>query len=226
MQKKRLLVLSVDAMVHEDLSYLFSRPNFKRYMQGTSEVERVRTIYPSVTYPVHVSMLTGCYPDRHGIYSNFAFTTDSKEDTWHWFAQDVKVEDILTVAKRAGYSTGSVFWPVTGRHPDVDYLIDEYWMPNADDTLCGAFARAGSCDAVLKIIARHENLMAESHHKTGRTNVMVQPHIDDFLIACACDMIREFQPEVMLVHNGIIDGTRHKHGVFNDCVTEGLDLVD
>ena len=33
---------------------------------------------------------------------------------------------------------------------------------------------------------------------------MVQPYIDNFLIACACDIIEQFTPEVMLVHDGIM----------------------
>ena len=223
---KRLLVFSVDAMVYEDLAYLSTRPNFKAYLDGSAQVKRVRSIYPTVTYPIHVSLLTGCYPERHGVFSNFAFTTGSKEETWQWFASAIQVEDIFTVAKRASFSTGSVFWPVTGCHPSIDYLLNEYWMPLPTDTLEGAFKRSGTSDEVLAIVDRNRHLLPPSHVKTGRVNVMVEPFIDDFLIACACDVIRRFKPQVMFVHNGIIDGTRHKTGVFNEHVTAALDQVD
>lgn len=55
---------------------------------------------------------------------------------------------------------------------------------------------------------------------------MDHPQIDHFLISCACDIIREYSPEFMLVHNGNIDDARHKYGVFNEEVLHGLDLVD
>lgn len=53
-----------------------SMPNFRKYLAGGSEFRGgMRTIYPSVTYPIHVSILTGCYAGKHQITSNFKFTT-------------------------------------------------------------------------------------------------------------------------------------------------------
>lgn len=224
--KKRLLVLSVDAMVREDLEYMKSLPNFRKYLGDYSEVETIRTVYPSVTYPAHVSMMTGCYPDRTGIGSNNTFTTGSKEETWNWFHDTVRVEDIFTAAKRSGYTTASIFWPVTGCHPDIDYLIDEYWMPNPSDTLESSFKRAGSSDEVIDIIQKNAGLLPPGHVKTGRLNMMVWPDVDNFLFACTCDIIRRFTPEVLFIHNGSIDHARHAYGTFNEKITENIRRVD
>ena len=132
---KRLFVFSVDAMVTEDVDALRSMPNLQKYLAGGSEYKGgMRTIYPSVTYPAHVSILTGCYAGKHGITSNFDFTTTNKDDSWLWFSDRIQVEDIFAVAKKAGLKTASVSWPVTGCNPNVDYLIDEYWMPLPGDT--------------------------------------------------------------------------------------------
>lgn len=224
--KKRLLVFSVDAMVREDIDYLGAKPNFQRLLANCSEVEHIRTIYPSVTYPAHTSMATGCYAGKHGICSNYTFSLDNKADTWQWFHKNVKVKDILTAAKEGGYSTAAVFWPVTGGHPDVDWLLNEYWMPVPGDTLRQAFARAGSNEDVLKIVDKNEHLLPPQHVNGGKKNMMIQPYIDHFLIACACDIIRIHKPEVMLIHDGIMDGTRHKYGVFTEKTPEGLDFLD
>ena len=98
-------------MVFEDLAYLRTKPNFKKYLEGGSSVERIRSIYPTVTYPNHVSMMTGCYADKTGVYSNYRFTTDSKEDTWQWFHDSVKCKDIFTAAKEKGYPTAAAAVP-------------------------------------------------------------------------------------------------------------------
>ena len=188
--KKRILVLSVDAMVYDDLEYLRTKPNFQKYIEGGSTVKRIRSIYPTVTYPNHVSMATGCYSDKTGVFSNYKFTTNSKEDTWQWFADSVKVKDIFTAAKEKGYSTAAIFWPVTGCHPDIDYLIDEYWMPKKTDTLESSFAEAGSSPEVIEIIKRHADLLHPDYVKTGRKNFMIHPYDDEFLIACAVDIIK------------------------------------
>ena len=89
---KRLLVLSVDAMVTEDVDAIRSMPNFRKYLAGGSEFRGgMRTIYPSVTYPIHVSILTGCYAGKHQITSNFKFTTTNRDDNWIWFSDRIAV---------------------------------------------------------------------------------------------------------------------------------------
>lgn len=224
--KKRLLVFSVDAMVREDVEYLKTLPNFKRCLAGGSEITHMKTIYPSVTYPAHVSLITGCYAGKHGVVSNFGFTTDNKDDTWLWFADNIKVKDIFSAAKQAGYSTASVFWPVTGCHPDIDYLIDEYWMPLPGDTLEGSFRRAGSSEEVISIIKKNAHLLPPTYEKGGKKNIMAEPYADNFLISCMCDIIEEYAPEVSFVHNGYLDNARHQNGQFNSEVTHGVELVD
>lgn len=225
---KRLLVLSVDAMVTEDVDAIRSMPNFRKYLAGGSEFRGgMRTIYPSVTYPIHVSILTGCYAGKHQITSNFKFTTTNRDDNWIWFSDRIAVEDIFTAAKRAGLKTASVSWPVTGCNPNIDYLIDEYWMPEPGDTLESSFRRAGSSDEVIEIMQSHTNMLGEGWEKGGKKNFMQWPKVDNWIIACTCDILRKFRPEVTFVHTGAFDITRHQHGVFSSYLDEcraNLDL--
>jgi len=101
MKKNRLFVLSADAMVTEDVEYLKILPNYQRYLAGGAMVKRVRTIYPTVTYPCHTSMATGTYPNKHGIYSNFELHVGELKLPWAWFHDSVKVPDIFTAAKKS-----------------------------------------------------------------------------------------------------------------------------
>ena len=57
--KRKLIVISADAMVDEDLKLLKELPNYRSIAHKVSMVEHVRTIYPTVTYPAHTSMRTG-----------------------------------------------------------------------------------------------------------------------------------------------------------------------
>ena len=68
--KQRVLVFSVDAMVYEDLQHLRGCRNTKKYFQNACGVRHIRSIYPTVTYPAHTTILTGCYPASHGVISN------------------------------------------------------------------------------------------------------------------------------------------------------------
>lgn len=54
-----VIVISIDAMTNADLKQAGSLPAFSRLLQGCALVESVQSAYPSLTYPCHVSMVTG-----------------------------------------------------------------------------------------------------------------------------------------------------------------------
>ncbi len=227
MKKKRLIVFSVDAMVCEDIEELRKLPNFQKYLEhGCEVVNGMKTIYPSVTYPAHVSMITGCYPNKHGVISNFDFTTKNKDQNWKWFRNAYCVEDIFTAAKKKGYTTASFSWPVTGKHESIDWLMDEYWMPNPGNTLRSSFREAGSSEAMLDIIEKSACYLPEGYEKGGKLAFMQWPTVDDFIIHVACDVIKEHAPEVVFVHTGTFDSFRHSYGVFNRHIKEAVRNLD
>ena len=118
--KKRLFVYSVDAMVQEDLEYVKNLKNFGPFLEHASGCESIRTIYPSVTYPVHVSIQTGCYPGKTGVICNNLFATKNTGLGWTWDSRLIRCDNIFSAAKRAGLSTAGAFWPVTAYNKDID----------------------------------------------------------------------------------------------------------
>ncbi|MCL2834945.1 MAG: alkaline phosphatase family protein, partial [Treponema sp.] len=104
--KKRLFVFSADALVGEDLEYLKTLPNYKRYLAGGAEVKTVRSVYPTVTYPAHTTIATGAWPCTHGVATgNQHFIPGNLAPPWFWFHDAVKIKDIFDAAKIGGYST-------------------------------------------------------------------------------------------------------------------------
>ena len=126
--KQKLFVLSMDAMVHEDVAYLMTKPNFRKIMEKRAEVEGVTTVFPASTWPAHATLMTGCYPGKHGIFANFQLKTFN-DGISHWVTNSswVYAEDIFAAATRAGCTTASVYWPITANNPNVDYIINEYY---------------------------------------------------------------------------------------------------
>ena len=214
--KQRLVVLSADAMVNEDLAFFKTLSNFNRYLIGGAEVKTLKSVYPTVTYPIHVSISTGTYPERHGINSNHEFHPGVLDPPWNWFHKPTGGKDIFDAAKEKGYSTAAVFWPVTGKHPSIDHLIDEYWTQFPGETLRDAFTRAGSKEGELKIIEKNSHGLKERIH----------PECDEFIINCSCDIIRQYKPELLFIHIANIDDYRHKNGNFNDKVIRGIEETD
>lgn len=213
----KLLVLSADGLVKEDVDTLRSMPNFRKYFARASGVERVRSVYPTITYPCHTTMCTGVWPEKHGVCGNYQLTPGKKEKPWKWFRTDNHwPDDIFYAAKRKGLSTGAVFWPVTGNHPAIDYLIDEYWPQFKDDPLPDVFRRSGSSEEVLRAIG----------HSYQDVHLRIHPESSEFIIRCAVDLIDTFQPDVLFLHPADIDAARHRYGVFNDRVDKAIAATD
>ena len=216
-KRKKLIVFSADAMVTEDLALLETQPNFQKYLAGGCRISRVRSVYPTITYACHTTMASGVYPELHGISGNLEFRPGDLTPPWHWFSGAVRFpESIFKSAKEAGYSTAAVYWPVTGNNPYIDYLIDEYWTQFPGDTFREAYRRSGSSEAVLDIIDRHKEGVTLRRH----------PGCDQFIMDCAGDIIRQFQPDLLMIHPANIDDFRHRTGLFGPEVEEQVILTD
>ena len=212
----RLIVMSADALVSEDMALLETLPNYRRFLAGGSLIRRVRSVYPTITYPCHTTMISGVYPDRHGIIRNDILAPGMKTRPWLWFHDAVKPEtpDLFKAAKAKGLTTAAVFWPVTGNHPHIDYLIDEYWTQSKEDTIPQAFARSGSKGAALEIVTKNAPLLHGQERK--------HPYADEFIIRCACDIITEYKPDLLMIHPANIDDYRHQYGVFHENIKQGI----
>ena len=216
MKKEKFVIISNDAMVYDDLEYLSHKFAFKRLMGEGSVVKTLRSIYPTVTYAVHTSMITGCYPDKTGVYNNENDELCVKSSDWQWFRPSNKCKTLLDAAKEKGLTTANVFWPVTGSDKSIDYNVAEYWTQTKEETIFDAFKRAGSSERVIDEIIR-----PCSHYLIGKERR--HPYADDFVFACGEAMIKKYRPDVIVMHPAGIDGLRHSTGVFSDRVNDMLD---
>lgn len=214
MSKRHVVVISVDALVYEDLETLSKLYALAPRWDKMARVDRVRSIYPTITYPCHSTMMTGVYPDRHHIVNNEAPILGVEHCLWQHFRSSVKAPSIFDAAKKAGLTTAAVFWPVTGKDPAIDYLVDEYWPQHGEDSVT-AFRDSGSSEEVIKKIVKPNLKYLEGKHR-------MHPYADAFVMGCAADMLRNFQPDLLMVHPANVDSARHASGLFTSAVTNAL----
>jgi len=215
----------MDAMVGEDLDYLASKPNFSRIFKNSARVGRVTTIFPSITYPAHVSMMTGCRPGKTGIYTNYVVGKKKipGDVPWHLDADEIRVEDYFAAARRAGRSTAAVYWPVTGNNPNIDLEINELFF-YLNEEIEPRFRQYGANDEAMAVI--RENLFRFPKAKEYDPARVKNNGFDDFIMGCVCSLIRRDRPDFLVAHNCILDTARHRNGVFHENVTRSLDITD
>ena len=209
-----VIVISVDAMINSDIAEFMKRRNMSQLLKKASISEEMLAIYPTYTYPCHTTIMTGCYPDKHGIYHNDIFDPRSDYDRWFWYSKDIKCPTLIDIAHEAGLVTGCVTFPVQGSSK-ADYLIAEIWAPNKDDDPTEVFRMANSEKA--------EHIFEKNKHLL---NWMKTPEFDYFASACACDIIKEAKPNLLFVHFSYLDHQRHRCGVSTDKVLHAIDFID
>lgn len=215
MSKDKVIVISIDAMFNTDLEVMKNTKNIGALLKNSSQVHSVHCIYPTYTYPCHASIMTGCYPMKHGICHNEQFQINVPSHDWYWWAKDIKVKTMVDLAKENGLTTATVCWPVMGGKNVADYTIAEIWAKKQGDDPTPYFDVANS-DSVKHIFEKHK---CELNH-------MKTPEFDNFATDCAKDIIREFSPDLMFVHLSYVDHQRHKCGIQTEKILHAIDFVD
>ncbi len=105
--------ISVDGM-RGDYVDQAQTPFFHRLMKEGAFTRRLVPVFPSLTFPSHVSEVTGASVNRHGIIGNAIF--DRKNDR-RWshpnVASEILCEPIWTTVKRGGPRVLVHDWPVS-----------------------------------------------------------------------------------------------------------------
>lgn len=210
----KLIVLSIDSLFDEDMSFLMSLPNFKKFMGHASYAkDGMQSVYPSFTYPAHASIITGTYPEFHGIFHNEKLDIGNPSPDWYWFHKDLKVETVIDAAKHAGLTTSSVGWPCMGGCPNADWLVAEIWPETETADPHKIFSESSSANIM------QDGIFERHYHKLRKTR---QPFMDNFMVGCACDILHRHRPDVMFIHLSYLDHTRHAHGVHGPAIEQAI----
>ena len=128
-----VVLISIDGFSSEYLS-LHKPPNLLKLVNQGLSASSLIPIYPSKTFPNHLSIVTGKYPAEHGIIGNSFYRRDKKttysmgdgrlDPSW------LKAEPIWIAAEKSGIKSASYFWPesttkVNGFKQTYSYPYDE-----------------------------------------------------------------------------------------------------
>ena len=126
-----LILISIDGFRADYLDRGLT-PNLAALAADGVRAQAMRPSFPSLTFPNHYSLVTGLYPDHHGIVNNtmvdpqlgkFTIKTSASASGKWWDG----AEPIWVAADKQGLHTGTMFWPgsdmeIRGHRPD-HYLV-------------------------------------------------------------------------------------------------------
>ncbi|KAJ8305988.1 hypothetical protein KUTeg_016533 [Tegillarca granosa] len=128
-----LLLISLDGFRAEYLNRHIT-PVIQKMRDCGVHTPYMRSAFPTVTFPNHYTIVTGLYPESHGIISNnmydpdigevFTLSSKTKGDPRWWGG-----EPMWITAKKQNKKTATFFWPgsdvnISGIYPDIWKLYD------------------------------------------------------------------------------------------------------
>lgn len=196
-----LIVISFDCLSALDYPILQSLPNFQTILEKGAVVPNVDTIYPSVTYPCHATIMTGNYPNRHGVINNTLLQPGRLSPDWHWFRASIQGTTLYDEVMKENMTTAALLWPVTGK-ANIDYNMPEIFANRRWHNQILVSLLSGSPLYQLDLNKRFGHIRQGLH----------QPELDDFVLESTVHTIKTKKPNLLLVHFTDLDTQRHYHG--------------
>lgn len=216
--KKKLIVISVDSMVFEDINILRGLKNFNRILSDSSIVEHNLSTYPTLTHAVHSSIYTGCWPIHHSIPGNEQYIPGGEKLPWYEHYAWLRRKGLGEIAEEQGYKTALIYWPLTIGAPDTWVLHRSsihYQIENELDVIRER-STPGLVDELLPLTKDTFTGKWEDHYTQS-----------DFRSCISMAyLIDRYEPDVMYMHLINIDHVRHKKGVYGDHIKEAYEILD
>lgn len=111
--RKVLVWISIDGLRPDYLDRA-ETPFFDRFMKEGAWSKELKPVFPSLTFPSHVSQATGVKPEAHGITKNSFYDAATRET--HRYpgpARLLEAEPIWITAQRQDIPTGVLDWPLS-----------------------------------------------------------------------------------------------------------------
>lgn len=205
-----LIIFSYDAFSELDFEKAKEYPNFKRLLDNGLYSKQLKSIYPTMTYVIHTTMVTGQYPDKHGIINNYLFEpfVPKHQKEWHWYREAIQADTFYDAAKRKGLKTASIMWPVSGG-ADIHYNFPEILAINGENQALKILKNGSKLFCLEMALKYARNLKGAS-----------QPGLDEFTTNVTLDTFKHKKPNLLMTHLIELDDTKHEFGIDNEMALE------
>lgn len=203
---RKAVILSLDAMFDADIAHLPEEGSLRAWLKQAAVCTQVKTVFPALTYPSHVTLVTGCDPRNHGIGQNQPLQPREKEKcrAWYWDAACVQRETLFHAVSRAGGKCASVLWPVTGHHPAIRWNFPEVLALPGENQV-RKMLDYGTAPWILHMELKHGKKRKSIH----------EPYLSDYAVELVKDVVHAHQPELTCAHLVDLDEMRHLYGTFS-----------
>lgn len=209
--KKKLILLSLDALGNADFEDMAKLPGFRRLMETGAWCSRNRSVYPSLTFPSHASIITGRNPAAHGIVNNYLMEPGRTPARWYHYASALKCKTLWDYAAEAGKTVLSLSWPVSGganiryNLPEMNPAKPKIWNPANFAAQMKLLFTHGTPALAARSLMVNPALAKDWFFGT-------QPNLDKGMVKLFSKSLRRYACDIALCHIYGMDDAKHAHG--------------
>lgn len=209
---KYVVLITMDGVNERDFDFLSTLPNLSKIMSDGVYSKSVESVYPTHTYTIHTSIITGNYPDKTGIFQNhqLQINTPNNEQKWFWYRNEVKGDTIYDFAERKGMRTAGLLYPVTGMS-SIDYNFPELESLPGENHILKILA-AGSTFWLAGRYLKFSSLLTDFSRLT----------LDKFITTLAVDLFKTKKPNLTAMHLCEVDDMKHAYGTTSEQAKEAM----
>jgi predicted AlkP superfamily pyrophosphatase or phosphodiesterase len=190
---ERVVLITLDGLRPEYyLDPKWPAPAMQQLYREGAHAVAVKSLFPSETYPAHVTLVTGALPLRHGVHHD-RHVEPVADPRWVTDAAMIRVPALWDAVRAAGGKTAAIGWPVS-RGAAIDWNLPDVW-PNDESKLLDAIREAASPDGFF------EELEREATGTLSLANFSNQNLARDLTVAAMARYVLErYRPTLLLFH--------------------------
>ena len=135
--KQLVVLVSIDGF-RPDYLKRGNSPTLDGWVDSGASAKGLISAFPSVTFPNHYSIVTGLFPDHHGIVNNIMFDPTVPGRPFSLASRDVLANPawwnegtpIWVTLRRQGKRSSVLFWP--GSETPIHGIQPDDWLPYTD----------------------------------------------------------------------------------------------
>ncbi|KAI8972779.1 alkaline-phosphatase-like protein [Pilobolus umbonatus] len=130
-----VILISLDGVVNHDLD-LHITPELSRIANEGIRADYMTPSFPPITFPNHWSLVTGLYPESHGVVGNYFYDPALNDSFYYksparsWDSKWWGGEPIWITAVKQDRKSAVIMWP--GCSTEFDGVRPSYVMPYSD----------------------------------------------------------------------------------------------
>lgn len=220
--RPRVVVISIDGFAAFYWDDPRARlPRLRRLAERGAIATSMEAVFPTTTWPTHVSMVTGVSPRTHGVVANHILNRETRtpEDLTGdpiYDAPDLlRAPTVYDVAHRAGLRTAAVDWPATRNATTLDFNLPFFKDQRVFET------------QTARAVWEELSALGYPMHRQGEWALLPKRfHKDEMVGRVAAHVTHRHEPALLLLHFLCVDSFQHLYGPRSPEAYWALEYVD